>query len=329
MSCLPEPAGLQGFGQRLAHHVGHRGSALVVGFDPFLDLMPPPLLQELERAGPFPDEVAALQAAAAAVARWGQQLLEACAPHAVGVKLQLACFEQLGGPGWEAARQVARRARELGLLVIADGKRGDVPSTMRAYGAALFGPVELPGGHRITGLEADAATVSPYVGDDVVEGLSPWLEAGRGVFVLVHTSNPSAPRFQGAALAGGHSLALEVARAVAGWSARWGGASGYGPVGAVVGATYPDALASLRQAMEGVWLLVPGVGAQGGQVASLGPAFDGRGLGAVVAVSRQILEAWRQAPGSDWLDACGQAARRLKEAIEQVRWSRSGGGRRR
>jgi len=322
--------------------VQSRRSALVVGFDPFLEWMPASLARELERecaalhgsagqdgsglegAGqPRPlRQAELLQAAADAVVRWGEGLIEACGPHACAIKLQLACFEQLGGPGWEAARQVARAAQAAGLLVIADAKRGDVASTMQGYGRALFGPVPLPGGVAVAGLECDAATLHPYMGEDSLQALAPWLDAGRGVFVLVHTSNPSAGQLQGQRLADGTSVAERVAELVARWSARWRGRCGYGAVGAVVGATYPEAVRRLRARLPGVWMLLPGVGAQGGRLEDLPPAFDGAGLGAVVAVSRQILGAWRQAPEQDWRQACRQQARELREALEMIRHGR-------
>ena len=287
--------------------------------------MPPELAEQASaRCRRAADDRAALEAAADAVAQWGEQLVEACAPYAAGVKLQLACFEQLRGPGWEAACRVAKRARELGLLVIADGKRGDIPTTMQAYGSALFGPLRLPGGREVPGLDADAATLDPYTGDDAVEALGRWLGAGRGAFVLVHTSNPSAGRFQDLELRDGGTLAEAVAQTVASWAARWPGARGYGAVGAVIGATYPQVLAALREVLRGVWVLLAGVGPQGGKVEWLQAAFNRDGLGAVVAASRQVMAAWQQAPEEDWRTACARAASSLREAIEQVRLGRGG-----
>lgn len=333
---MSEGSAPAGFGERLAHAVRQRRSVLVAGFDPSWELMPPALVASLsgdpaQRPDGWPQgELAppsagwavapALWRAAAAVVRWGEEYMEACAPFAVAVKFQMACFERLQAPGWAALAHLVGVCRKLGLLAIADGKRGDIESSSRMYGSALFGPVELPGDLQVGGLDADAATVHPYLGDDTLRALEPWLaRAGRGVFVLVHTTNPSAARFQHLPLRDGRDLADAVADAVSAWNRGLVGPSGYGPVGAVVAATYPGEAARLRRRMPGAWLLVPGVGAQGGRTDRLGSLFDGEGLGAVVAASRSLMGAWMDEPAGDWKQASAARARTLWESLERVR----------
>lgn len=327
---------------------------LVAGFDPSWELMPPALAAAVpgvlpppggpgqgpsagvgpggaplrpDAAGPAAGRTHgrtavsdALWDAAAAVAEWGEGYIEACAPYVVAVKFQMASFERLQAPGWAALARLVQACRSSGLLAIADGKRGDIELSTRAYGAALFGPVELPGGLRTGGLDVDAATVHPYLGDDTLRALQPWLAgAGRGIFVLVHTSNLSAARLQHLPLADGRQLADAVADAVAEWNRGLVGESGYGPVGAVVGATYPAEAARLRRRMPQAWLLVPGLGVQGGRAEALGPLFDREGLGAVVAASRSLMGAWAGRTAPDWKQASADAARTLRESLERVR----------
>jgi orotidine-5'-phosphate decarboxylase len=212
------------------------------------------------------------------------------APLVPVVKPQMAFFEMCGPAGFVALTHVLRKARHLGLLIVLDGKRNDIASTATAYADAALGGVVLEGQtHSVW--DADALTVNPYLGRDAVE---PFLESarrmGRGVFVLVRTSNSGARRFQDLEC-GGRPLFRHVADAVREWSRERLGACGFGDVGAVVGATYPEELASLRQTLPEVPFLVPGFGAQGGTAAEVVPAFNAKGLGAIVNSSRGILYA--------------------------------------
>jgi len=207
----------------------------------------------------------------------------------VAVKPQLARFEVLGAPGWAALEAVVGAARDAGLLVIADGKRGDVPVSAAAYADALFGGTETPWGP-VQGLGVDAATLNPLLGEDSLE---PLLDAaavrGGGVFVLVRTSNPGAADFLDAATTDG-PLHERIARTVARQAERLPGAGPFSGVGAVVGATEPRFLERLRELMPRAIFLLPGVGAQGGSAAELGAAFAGPGS-ALVTASRSIASA--------------------------------------
>ena len=233
--------------------------------------------------------------------RFGCDIVEAVAPYAVAVKPQLAYFEPYGSYGLRAYETIVAAAREAGLLVVADGKRNDIGSTAEAYAAAFLGE-ESP-------LAADAVTVNAYLGED---GVAPFLalarEHGKGIFVLVKTSNPSSGQFQDL-VADGRPIYEHVAAAVEQWSTPVG-ESGYGPAGAVVGATYPEQLRQLRTAMPHAVFLVPGFGAQGGTADDVVGAFDENGLGAVVNSSRQVIFAYRDAgwQGADYREAQAAAA---------------------
>jgi orotidine-5'-phosphate decarboxylase len=208
----------------------------------------------------------------------------------VAAKPQLACFERLGAPGWAALERVVASAREDGLLVIADGKRGDVPVSAAAYAQALFGSTSTPWGE-VPGLRADAATLNPLLGGDSLEPLIEAAEAaGAGAFVLVRTSNPGAADVLDTP-APQEPLFERIARLVAERAGRLAGASGLSGCGAVVGATEPGHLGRLRELMPDSIFLLPGVGAQGGRVAELGPAFSSDPASALVTASRSIATA--------------------------------------
>ncbi len=237
------------------------------------------------------DEGDAAERAGAAVAAHCRELIERAGPACVAVKPQLACFERLGAPGWAALADTVAAAQEAGLLVVADGKRGDVPTTARVYGQALVGETETPWGP-VRGLGADAITANPLLGGDAVEPLIDAAErSGAGVFCLVRTSNPGAADFQDAE-SGGRPLHERLAEFVAERSGRLAGDSGLSGVGAVVGATAPEHLGRMRELMPDAIFLVPGVGAQGGRPEDLGAALaPGRPASVLVAAARSIAGA--------------------------------------
>jgi orotidine-5'-phosphate decarboxylase len=225
-----------------------------------------------------------------AVADHCRLLIERAGPACVAVKPQLACFERLGAPGWAALAEVAGAAREAGLLVIADGKRGDVPVTAAAYGQALTSGIATPWGD-VPGLGADAFTANPLLGADALEPLIAAAEASNaGMFVLVRTSNPGAAEIQDAETEG-RPLHDRLAGLVREQAGRLRGRSGLSGLGAVVGATEPQLLERLRELMPDSIFLLPGVGAQGGDPATLGPAFAAGPAAAIVTASRSLAGA--------------------------------------
>jgi orotidine-5'-phosphate decarboxylase len=278
------------FGDRVAAEVERKRSQLVVGLDPRPDLFPVELRGD--------------------VARFCCGLIDAVAPHAVAVKPQLAFFEALGPPGMVAFVETCAYARRAGLLVIADGKRGDVGSTARAYAAAY-----LEGDEPL----ADALTVNPWLGRDSVE---PYLAAARrygtGIFCVVKTSNAGGD-VQDVTLSDGRLMWHHVARLVAEWGEDLVGEHGLSSVGAVVGATHPRAVGEARKLMPQAVLLLPGVGAQGGRPSDLVRAFTSGPASALVNASRSVIYAFREA-GSDFRTAAGAEAARVRHEV----WSVSG-----
>jgi orotidine-5'-phosphate decarboxylase len=214
-------------------------------------------------------------------------LIERAGPSCVAVKPQLACFERLGAPGWGALEDVCAAAREAGLLVVADGKRGDVPVTAAAYAQALVGETPTPWGP-VRGLDADAFTANPLLGRDALEPLvAAAADAGAGMFVLVRTSNPGAADFEDLP-APEVPLHERLAALVDELSDRLPGEGGLSGVGAVVGATEPRHFGRMRELMPRAIFLIPGVGAQGGRPELLGAAFSAGRAAGLVAASRGI-----------------------------------------
>jgi orotidine-5'-phosphate decarboxylase len=300
---------VKSFGDRLAERVLRRKSQLVLGLDPDPALLWP---HALELVGGVDDASAPPAVRAArAVAVHCELVIDAVGEHCVAVKPQLACFERLGAPGWEALTKVIAKAREADLMVIADAKRGDIDVTARAYAQAFLGATPSPFGP-IHGLGADAMTVNPWLGSDSLEPfITVAREAGAGLFVLVRNSNRGAVELQDRELSGG-TLSDAVAGMVAALGADGIGESGLSDIGAVVGATAPHHLERLRELMPGAVFLLPGVGAQGGRIADLGPVFTHGVASGLISVSRGIVHAHRMS-GGDPAAAARREAARLRE----------------
>ncbi|HKH64435.1 MAG TPA: orotidine-5'-phosphate decarboxylase [Solirubrobacterales bacterium] len=272
---------MTGFSDRLAALVEERRSQICLGLDPD----PAKLAGAGPKAGD--PEAPAAELAAAAVTEHCQVLIERAGPACVAVKPQLACFERLGAPGWRALEATCEAARDAGLLVIADGKRGDVPVTAAAYAQALVGETPTPWGP-VAGLGADAFTANPLLGRDALEPLlAAAAEAGAGMFALVRTSNPGAADLQDLP-APEAPLHERLAALVDELSERLLGESGLSGMGAVVGATEPEHFARMRELMPRSIFLIPGVGAQGGKPELLGAAFAAGRAAGLVAASRGI-----------------------------------------
>jgi orotidine-5'-phosphate decarboxylase len=267
------------FADRLADAVRRKGNPLCVGLDPRWDSLP--------RAVRDRHEPGSLEAVAAGIEEFSLRVLELVADRVPVVKPQSAFYESCGPAGMATLQRVIRRARDLGLIVILDSKRGDIASTAAAYADAAFGGLSVAG-RRLPVWDADALTVNPFLGQDAIEPfIAAARQSARGLFVLVRTSNPGSGLFQDLD-AGGRKLYRQVAAAVSDWNAGGIAGCGLGDVGAVVGATHPAELAELRSALPGCWLLVPGYGAQGGTARDVAGAFRPDGLGAVVNSSRGV-----------------------------------------
>lgn len=297
------------FADRLNAAIRQKETPVLVGLDPRSESLPQGLLTGT-----------GWEALARAYAAFCRGVIDVVAPLVPAVKPQAAFFEQLGPAGCVALAEVVTYATAKGLLVILDGKRNDIGTTAQAYADAYLGAQSAWG--------ANALTVSPYLGED---SITPFLatakERGAGIFVLVKTSNPGGGRFQDL-VASGQPLYRHVAEYVEGLARASRGAGGYGLVGAVAGATYPQQLAELRQLMPSTLFLIPGYGTQGGSAKDCAAAFDDQGLGAIVNNSRGIIFAHSRVEYRDkfgdarWQEAVEAATR---EMIAQLRAETSAG----
>ena len=293
------------FPDRLADAVERKRSQLLVGLDPRVDLLPVELAGDAHLSG---------EAAAEASARFCCGIVDAVAPHVVGVKPQLAFFEALGSHGLRAFEEVCAYARSAGLVVLADAKRGDIGSTSRAYAAAYLEP-------RGDGPPlADAMTVNPYLGRDSLE---PFQRAcrrnGAGIFCLVKTSNDGGADVQDLVTTDGRPVWHHVALLVHELGEELVGERGLSAVGAVVGATHPRAVGEARRLLPQAILLLPGVGAQGATPADLARAFTSGPASALVNASRSVIYAFRNGQ-EDWRAAASAEAARLRREV----WAVSG-----
>jgi len=286
---------LTAFVDLLASQVRQRRTPALVGLDPRLEQMPENLARLAVKGN--------AEAVSSAYLQFCCGVIDVVAPLVAAVKPQAAFFEHCGPQGMAALYHVMQYARESGLLVILDGKRNDIGSTASAYATAYLGRDGSAWG-------ADALTVSPYLGDDSLE---PFVQAATsrdaGIFVLVKTSNPGGGLFQDL-MVGDRPVYRYVAQHVEELAERTAGKCGYGDVGAVVGATYPEQLAELREAMPHTWFLVPGFGSQGGRATDVAAAFDSNGLGAIINSSRDIIFAHSRPQYSQF------GAARWQEAVE-------------
>jgi orotidine-5'-phosphate decarboxylase len=300
---------MQHFADRLSEAQRAKRSAVCVGIDPRVSLLP----EEFRPKRDSPN------AHASAVGAWAREVVRVVAPYAPIVKPQLAFFEVLGAPGFRAYHETVIAAQEAGLLVLADAKRGDIGSTAAAYAEAHF---EMVG--------ADAITVNPYLGRDSIEPFLSWCRRGRGVFVLVKTSNPGSSDLQDLRV-GDVPLHEHVASMVDSLAGDNGmvGACGMSAVGAVVGATFPAELVRLRSLLPRSPLLVPGYGTRGASAEDCAAALRPDGTGAIVNSSRGITFAFRSGGHGErfgdarWRESVEASVVEMRDALESARTSRS------
>ncbi len=269
------------FSDRLVDAIRSTGNPCVVGLDPRIDAMPAFITSG--RAKASRDTVRSV------IRDFHELVLDTIADHAPAVKLQLAFFEQYGSAGIQAFEDTIQAAKQRGLLVIADAKRNDIASTAEAYAAAFLGETDIFGEQQRI-FDVDAMTVTPYLGRD---SLVPYVEAcekyGKGLFVVLKSSNPGARDYQDQPLqATGRPLYENIAQTIRDLGAPMIGESSYSSVGAVIGATFPEDAHRLRALLPHAFFLVPGYGAQGASARGAAACFNADGLGAIVNSSRGI-----------------------------------------
>ncbi|MCD7886957.1 MAG: orotidine-5'-phosphate decarboxylase [Clostridiales bacterium] len=299
---------------RLQQAIIRTKNPTVAGLDARLEYVPQPMI---DRAIAQYGETR--KAAAEAIFAFNCGLIDALCDIVPAVKPQAAYYELLGWEGMEMLERTIRYAKEKGMYVIADVKRGDIGATASAYAEGWLGKTVV-GGAQLSCFDADCVTVNGYMGADAV---NPFLKIAnqedKALFVLVRTSNPSAVDLQALEIGGGKIYDVMGALA-AKWGEGYLDGYGYNRVGAVVGATWPEQLAQLREALPHTFLLVPGYGAQGGTAEDVRFAFDEKGHGAIVNSSRGIMCAWKKTgnAGADYQDAARAAALEMRDAITAI-----------
>ncbi len=299
----------------LVEKIKKTNAPIVVGLDPKLGFIPDFILEKA-----YKDYGKTLEGAAQAILEFNKGIIDSTYDLIPAVKPQIAMYEQFGLPGLVAFSETVKYAKSKGLVIIGDVKRGDIGSTSESYAIAHLGSIDI-GGEKIKVFDEDFATVNPYLGSD---GITPFTDVckkeGKGIFILVKTSNPSSGEFQDKDMEG-KPLYEHVGAKVDEWGKDLIGKCGYSSVGAVVGATYPEVGKVMRRVMPNTYILVPGYGAQGGKGKDLVHFFNEDGLGAIINSSRGIIAAYKNDAYSKYgeegyADAARQAVIDMREDIE-------------
>jgi orotidine-5'-phosphate decarboxylase len=305
----------QAFADRLIEGIERKRAPICVGIDPMFEMLPDAIAGD-----PAERDANDVEAAIDAIFAFTTEILKTVAPHVPVVKFQSAYFEKYQSEGVEAYFSLVQEAKDLGLLVIGDVKRGDIGSTVAAYAAGHL--ADPPEAEHETVVTPDAITVNPMMGMDTIE---PFVQAAReydkGLFVLVRTSNPGSGELQDVKLADGRTWSEMLAERLAGVAATLMGSHGYSSIGAVVGATQAHTMESMRRRLPQSIFLLPGYGTQGATGEMTRAAFV-NGRGAIVSASRSIIYAhkekkYAEACGGDWLKCVEAAVIDMKNDVGQ------------
>lgn len=298
---------------RLIDKIKQTNNPTVMGLDPRFDMLPKCVTDKYDKT---------LEGVSKAILEYNKALIDETCDIIPAVKPQIAFYEMFGIPGLEAFKETCKYAKEKGMIVIADIKRGDIGSTAQGYSNAFLGKTKI-GDHEESIFDVDFVTVNPYMGTDCVK---PFIEDckkyDKGIFILVKTSNPSSGELQDLKLENGKEVYMQVADLVEKWGEDLVGKYGYSSVSAVVGATYPEQLEQIRSKAPHTYFLIPGYGAQGGKAEDITLGFDKNGLGGIVNASRSLMcayksEIWKnQFTEEEYAKATRAEAIRMKEELQ-------------
>lgn len=299
----------------LVKKIREKGNPSVAGLDPKIDYVP-----QFIREKAYANYGKNLKGASEAIWEYNKGLIDALYDIVPAVKPQSAFYEMYGLYGEEVLHRTISYARGKGLYVILDVKRNDIGSTAEAYSRAYLGKCEVDG-ELFDSCPVDCITVNPFPGSD---GVKPFINDckayDKAIFVLAKMSNPSSGEFQDLTTDGGKRIYEKIAENINEWNKDTIGESGYGAVGAVVGATYPGQAAALRELMPKSYFLVPGYGAQGGGAEGVKPCFNSDGFGAIVNSSRGIMCAYKKGEWKEeqFAEAARAEAIRMKDDLVSV-----------
>ena len=297
---------------RLINKIKETNNPTVIGLDPRYELLPKCVLEK------YPNT---LDGVSQAIVEYNKALIDETYDVIPAVKPQIAFYEMFGIPGMKAFEETCKYAKQKGMIVIADIKRGDIGSTAQGYSNAYLGKTKI-GEKEESIFDVDFVTVNPYMGTDCVK---PFIEDckkyGKGIFILVKTSNPSSGELQDVKLENGEEVYVKVSKLVEEWGKDLRGEYGYSSIAAVVGATYPKQLKQIREIAPHTYFLIPGYGAQGGKVEDIALGFDKNGLGGIVNASRSLMCAYKSELWKDkfaeknYAKATRAEALRMKEEL--------------
>lgn len=284
----------------------------VMGLDPRYEMIPQHIRNKYSNT---------LEGVSKAIIEFNKNLIDATYDIIPAVKPQIAFYEMYGLEGMKAFEETCKYAKQKGMLVIADIKRGDIGTTAKAYSNAFLGKTKI-GDKEETIYDVDFVTLNPYMG---IDSIKPFLEDcktyNKGVFILVKTSNPSSGELQDLKLENGEEIYTNVIKLVESWGQDFIGKYGYSSISAVVGATYPKQLKDLRGIAPHTFFLIPGYGAQGGKASDIALGFDKNGIGGIVNSSRGLMcayqsDRWKEKYGEiNFAEATRQEAIRMREEL--------------
>lgn len=312
------------FGDRLVRAIREKKAPACVGLDPLIERLPATLLKDhgISTGGENDSpKDASPRAAAEALLAFGWEIIRVIAPYVPAVKINIAFFERYYADGVRAYLELVKHARQAGLIVIGDVKRADIGHSTTQYAHAQLADIAHPEAGPVA--TPDAVTVNPYFGFDAIR---PFVEIactqGRGLFVLVQTSNESAGEIQGLELSDGFVLCERVARIVQAWACGEDliGTEQYSCMGAVVSPRDLTSTERIRALMPSCLFLVPGFGAQGRTVAEVASCFKADGTGAIVNASRSVIYAYQDQRysdrfGNDWRRCVEEGCKDFVDAI--------------
>lgn len=300
---------------QLIKKIKETNNPTVIGCDPKYEQLPNCIKEKYEQT---PEGVAK------AIFEFNQTLINHVYDIIPAVKVQIAFYEMLGMPGMEVFYKTCQYAKEKGMMVMVDAKRGDIGSTAEAYSNAFLGKTKIE--NQLYGNDfIDFVTVNPYLG---IDGIKPFIEDckkyDKGIFILVKTSNPSSGELQDLKLENGKTIYETVGELVENWGTELIGENGYSSIAAVVGATYPEQLKTLREQMPHTFFLIPGYGAQGGKAEDIALGFDKNGFGGIINASRSLMCAYKSKRWKDQFsdEEFGKATRaeaiRMRDELNQA-----------
>ena len=268
---------------KLINKIKETNNPTVMGLDPRYDMIPESIRTKYSED---------IEGACKAILEFNKELIDSVYDIVPAVKPQIAFYEMFGIEGIKVFNETCKYAKQKGMIIIADVKRGDIGSTAAGYSNAYLGKTPI-GEEKVSIYDVDFVTVNPYLG---IDGVKPFIddckEYGKGIFILVKTSNKSSGELQDLKLENGTTIYEKVAELVNSWGEDLVGEYGYSSVGAVVGATYPIQIKELREIMPKTYFLIPGYGAQGGKAEDIALGFKD-GVGGIVNASRSLMAAYK------------------------------------